>query len=76
MVALVSAFLYALPSTSILGAVLLTGFLGGATATQVRVQDPWFFFPVALGVLVWLGPFLLDERLRALIPLRSPKGAS
>jgi hypothetical protein len=74
--ALVSAFLYALPSTSILGAVLLTGFLGGATATQVRVQDPWFFFPVAIGVLVWLGPFLLDERLRALIPLRSPKGAA
>jgi hypothetical protein len=76
LVALVSAFLYALPSTSILGSVLLTGFLGGATATQVRVQDPWFFFPVVLGVLVWLGPFLLDERLRALIPLRSPKGAS
>jgi hypothetical protein len=76
LVALVSAFFYALPSTSILGAVLLAGFLGGATATQVRVQDSWFFFPVVLGVLVWLGPFLLDERLRALIPLRRPKGAS
>jgi hypothetical protein len=75
LIALVSAFLYALPSTSILGAVLLTGFLGGATATQVRVQDPWFFFPVALGVLVWVGPLLVDERLRALIPLRGPKGA-
>jgi hypothetical protein len=76
LVALVSAFLYALPSTSILGAVLLTGFLGGATATQVRVQDPWFYFPVVIGVLVWVGPFLLDERLRALIPLRSPKADS
>lgn len=75
-VGLVCAFLYAIPRTSILGAILLTGFLGGAPATQVRVQDPWFFFPVAIGVLVWVGPFLLDERLRALIPLRSPKAAS
>jgi hypothetical protein len=73
LVSLISAFLYVIPRSSILGAVLLTGFLGGATATQVRVQDPWFFFPVAIGVLVWVGPFLLDERLRALIPLRSSK---
>ena len=73
LVSLISAFLYVIPRTSILGAILLTGFLGGATATQVRVQDPWFFFPVAIGVLVWVGPFLLDERLRTLIPLRSPK---
>jgi DoxX-like family len=76
LVSLISAFLYAIPRTSILGAILLTGFLGGATATQVRVQDPWFLFPVVLGVLVWVGPFLLDERLHALIPLRSPEGAS
>ena len=75
-VALVCTFLYAIPRTSILGAVLLTGYLGGATATQVRVQDPWFFFPVAIGVMVWAGPFLTDERLRALIPLRSPKVVS
>ena len=75
-VALVCTFLYAIPRTSILGAVLLTGYLGGATATQVRVQDPWFFFPVAIGVMVWVGPFLMDERLRALIPLRSPKVVS
>jgi hypothetical protein len=74
--ALVCAFLYAIPRTSILGAVLLTGYLGGATATQVRVQDPWFLFPVIIGVMVWVGPFLLDDRLRALIPLRSPKVAS
>ena len=76
LVALVCTFLYAIPRTSILGAVLLTGYLGGATATQVRVQDPWFFFPVAIGVMVWVGPFLMDERLRALIPLRSPKVVS
>jgi hypothetical protein len=75
-VGLVCAFLYAIPRTSILGAILLTGFLGGATATQVRVQDPWFFFPVVIGMIVWVGPFLMDERLRALIPLRSPKAAS
>ena len=75
-VALVCTFLYAIPRTSILGAVLLTGYLGGATATQVRVQNPWFFFPVAIGVMVWAGPFLMDERLRALIPLRSPKVVS
>lgn len=74
--ALVCAFLYAIPRTSILGAVLLTGYLGGATATQVRVQDPWFLFPVVIGAMVWVGPFLLDDRLRALIPLRSPKVAS
>ena len=75
-VGLVCAFLYAIPRTSILGAILLTGFLGGATATQVRVQDAWFFFPVVIGMIVWAGPFLMDERLRALIPLRSPKAAS
>ena len=76
LVALVCTFLYAIPRTSILGAILLTGYLGGATATQVRVQDPWFFFPVAIGVMVWVGPFLMDERLRVLIPLRSPTVAS
>jgi DoxX-like family len=70
---LVCTVLYAIPRTTILGAILLTGYLGGATATQVRVQDPWFLFPVAVGVLVWVGPFLRDERLRALVPLRSPK---
>jgi hypothetical protein len=61
---------YVIPRTSILGAILLTGYLGGATATHVRVGEP-FFGPVVLGVLVWVGLFLRDERLRALIPLRS-----
>ena len=55
---------------AILGAILLTGYVGGATATQVRLEDPWFFFPVAIGGLAWLGIFLRDERLRSLIPLR------
>ena len=61
--------LYVIPQTSILGAILLTGYLGGATATHVRVGDPWFA-PVIIGVLVWLGLFLRDARLRALIPVR------
>lgn len=61
---------YVIPRTSVLGAILLTGYLGGATATHVRIGDP-FFAPVILGVLVWLGLFLRDPRLRELIPLRS-----
>ena len=61
---------YLIPRTSVLGAILLTGYLGGATATHVRIGDP-FFVPVGLGVLVWGGLFLRDDRLRALIPLRS-----
>jgi hypothetical protein len=69
--ALVCVILYAIPRTSTLGAILLTGYLGGATATQVRVQNPWFLFPVAIGVLLWTGLFLRDARLRALIPLSS-----
>ena len=61
---------YVIPRTSVLGAILLTGYLGGATATHVRVGDP-FVAPVIGGALVWLGLFLRDERLRELIPLRS-----
>ncbi len=60
---------YVIPRTSVLGAILLTAYLGGATATHVRIGDP-FYFPVVFGVLVWLGLFLRDDRLRALIPLR------
>ncbi len=63
--------IYLIPRTAVLGAILLTGYLGGATATHVRVGDPQFVTPVILGVLVWFGLFLRDDRLRALIPLRS-----
>ncbi len=66
---LVCTVVYVIPCTSVLGAILLTGYLGGATATHVRVGDP-FFFPVLFGVLIWAGLFLRDERLRALIPVR------
>lgn len=62
---------YVIPRTSVLGAILLTGYLGGATATQVRMSDPWFLFPVGVGVLVWLGLYLRDAQLRAVVPLRS-----
>src|SRR5215813_9992225 len=63
------AYLY--PRTAVLGAMLLTGYLGGATATQVRVEDPWFIFPVVVGVLVWVGLLLRDARLRPLYPLKT-----
>jgi uncharacterized membrane protein YphA (DoxX/SURF4 family) len=62
--------MYVIPRTSVLGAILLTAYLGGATATHVRIGDP-FFIPVILGVLVWGGLYLRDDRLRALLPLRS-----
>jgi hypothetical protein len=70
MVLLACVLLYIVPRTSILGAILLTGYLGGATATNVRVQNPWILFPVGIGVLVWAGLYLRDEGLRTLIPLR------
>jgi DoxX-like family len=61
--------LYVIPRTSVLGAILLTGYLGGATASLVRIGDQ-FLFPVVFGVVVWVGIFLREGRLRALIPLR------
>jgi DoxX-like protein len=65
--------LYAFPRTSILGAILLTGYLGGAVATHLRVGDPLFshiLFPVYMGVILWAGLCLREDRLRALIPGR------
>ena len=67
---LLCTVVYVIPRTSILGAILLTGYLGGATATHVRISDP-FIPPVIVGVAVWIGLYLRDARLRALIPLRS-----
>ena len=62
--------LYCIPRTCVLGAILLTGYLGGAVATHVRVGDPPIA-PLVFGVLVWVGLFLRDSRIRALLPLRS-----
>lgn len=64
--------LYVVPRTSVLGAILLTGYLDGAVAAHVRVDDPLFsttLFPVYLGVLLWAGLYLRDERIRALVAL-------
>jgi hypothetical protein len=63
---------YLIPATAILGAILLTGYLGGAICTHYRVGDP-FYSQIVLGVLVWLGLYLRDDRLRSLIPLRRRK---
>ena len=70
---LASLVLYMIPQTSALGAILLTGHLGGAIATQVRAGSDLFsiVFPVIIGVFLWGGLFLRDHRLRTFIPLRS-----
>ena len=71
---LVCVILYIVPHTAVLGAILLTGYLGGAVATQTRVGNPLFshiLFPVYLALLIWGGLFLRDSRLRALMPLRN-----
>lgn len=57
-----------IPRTAVWGCILVTGYLGGAVAAQIRVQhDAWFLFPVALGVTAWLGLYLREPRLRALL---------
>jgi hypothetical protein len=68
---IVCAVLYLIPSTAILGAILLTGYFGGAVASHVRVGEGMFVIPVLFGVLVWLGLYLRNPLLRTLIPLRS-----
>jgi hypothetical protein len=66
---LICTALYAIPRTSIIGAILLTGFLGGATAANLRVADPLFetLFPVLFGALIWTGVFLRNDLLRRLV---------
>jgi len=61
--------IYLIPQTSVLGAILLTGYMGGAICTHLRAGDP-FYVQVALGVFVWLGIYLRENRLREIIPLR------
>ena len=67
---LVCTILYAIPQTSVLGAILLTGYMGGAIATHLRLGED-FYFQAGVGVLVWLGLFLREPRLRAILPWRS-----
>jgi hypothetical protein len=69
---LVCLVAYLVPSTSLLGALLWTGYLGGAVATHLRVGNPLFshtLFPIYIATLVWLGLWLREPRVRALLPL-------
>jgi len=71
LIQIVCVITYVVPSTSVLGAILWTGYLGGAVATHVRVGSPLLthtFLPVYVGALLWLGLWLRDDRLRAVLP--------
>ncbi len=70
---LACVLLYAIPRTAVLGAILLTGYLGGAVSAHVRVMIPWpshILFPVYFGIMIWLGLYLRIPALRAFVPLR------
>ena len=71
MIELLCAVIYLIPRTAVLGAILMTGLMGGATATNVRVGDPSTAITVTIGVLVWIGLFFRNSALRELIPVRS-----
>ena len=73
LLALIPTILYAIPRTSVLGAVLLTAHLGGAIASHMRVDNPLFshlLFPVFVAILMWGGIWLRDNRLQKMIPLK------
>lgn len=70
---LICCVVYLIPRTSVLGAILMTGLLGGATITTLRIGDPTYPMPVVLGMLAWGGLWMRDLRLRALIPLLASK---
>jgi Na+/phosphate symporter len=72
LLALMCTAIYVTPRTSVLGAILLTGYMGGAVSTHVRAGSTAFetIFPVILGALVWAGIFVRDAQLRQLVPLR------
>jgi hypothetical protein len=69
-VELACAVLYVIPRTSMLGAIVTTGYLGGAVATHVRLGEVQFIVPIVVGILLWLGLYLREPRLRELVPLR------
>lgn len=74
---LICLIIYLIPQTSVLGAILITGYLGGAIATHVRLENPLFshiLFPVYVGLMIWGGLYLRNQRLRALIPLNQSNG--
>lgn len=65
--------LYLVPRTSVLGAVLVTGYLGGAVASHVRIEQSNFLFAIAMGVLLWVALYIRDERVRAIVRLRDAR---
>ena len=67
---LISGILYLVPQTSVLGAILITGYLGGATATHVRAGEANFFVPIVMGVLFWAGLWLRFPTLRSILPIK------
>ncbi|HYX68383.1 MAG TPA: DoxX family protein [Terriglobales bacterium] len=68
-----SALIYLFPRTAVLGAILMTGYFGGAIATHLRIGDPGWPLALTCGILTWLGLYLRDPRLRVLAPLRQPR---
>jgi hypothetical protein len=71
---LTSTVLYLIPRTAVLGAILLTGYLGGAVAANLRLEEPLFthtLFPVYFGLVIWVSLWLRDQRIRELVPLRN-----
>jgi len=68
---LVSTLLYAIPRTSVFGAILMTGYLGGAIATHARLLQPAFAIPLVVAIVAWLGIYLREGRLRHVLPLRT-----
>jgi TRAP-type C4-dicarboxylate transport system permease small subunit len=76
LIELVCVVVYLIPQTSVLGAILMTGLLGGATITTLRVSDPTYPMPVVFGMLAWGGLYMRNLRLRALIPLRKESSES
>lgn len=78
LLALISILLYSFPRTSVLGAILLTGYLGGAIATHLQLDNPLFshvLFPGYIGILAWLGLWLRNEHLRELLPVKNRKSS-
>ncbi len=72
-IGLACTLLYAIPRTAVFGAILLTGYLGGAVASKVRIEDPLFssvLFGIYFGVLIWGGLYLRDPQLRSMVPVR------
>ena len=67
---LISAVVYLIPQTAVLGAILLTGYFGGAIASHVRIGEKTWVAGAVMGVMVWLGIWLREPRLRQLLPMR------